>query len=71
MPFSALSRLGFSSVGTSVGKKQIEYVKSHWQDRYTRKPWGKPLLIAFGCLLGFVALTTIVAMAAAAIFGIQ
>jgi hypothetical protein len=55
----------------SLGKKQIEYVKSHWQDRYTRKPWGKPLLVAVGCLLGFVALTTIVAMAAAAIFGIQ
>jgi hypothetical protein len=36
----------------SLGRKQIRYVKETWQDRYTRKPWQKPLLIAFCCLIG-------------------
>jgi len=41
----------------SLGKKQIKYVRDVWRDGYERKPWKKPLLIAFGCLAGaFVAL---------------
>jgi hypothetical protein len=34
----------------SLGKKQIRYVKETWGERYTRKSWKTPLLIAFGCL---------------------
>jgi len=42
----------------SLGRKQITYVRETWRDRYQRKPWTKPLLIAFCCLIGtFVALT--------------
>jgi hypothetical protein len=36
----------------SLGKKQIKYVKEAWREGYERKPWTKPLLIAFGCLIG-------------------
>lgn len=36
------------------GKKQYDYVKNNLQDKYKRKPWGKPLLIAVGALLVFV-----------------
>jgi hypothetical protein len=39
----------------SQGKKQIKYVKDTWQDRYQRKSWTKPLLIAFGWWLGVIA----------------
>jgi hypothetical protein len=40
----------------SLGKKQIKYVKDTWQDRYHRKSLARPLLIAFGCLIGLFAL---------------
>jgi hypothetical protein len=33
------------------GKKQYDYVKNNLQDKYKRKPWGKPLLIAAGALV--------------------
>ncbi len=36
------------------GKKQYDYVKNNLQDKYKRKPWGKPLLVAVGALLVFV-----------------
>jgi hypothetical protein len=36
----------------ALGKKQIAHVKETWGDTYERRPWKKPLLIAFGCLLG-------------------
>jgi hypothetical protein len=55
----------------SLGKKQIEHVKSRWQGRYTRKPWGKPLLIAFACLAGFMVVATLLSIVAASLFGIQ
>jgi len=41
-----------------LGKRQIRYVKETWRDRYKRKPWNKPLLIAFSILIGtFIVLT--------------
>jgi hypothetical protein len=41
-----------------LGKRQIRYVKETWRDRYERKPWNKPLLIAFSVLIGtFIVLT--------------
>src|SRR5438876_7735871 len=36
----------------SLGKKQIAFVKETCRDGYEHKPWKKPLLIAFGCLIG-------------------
>jgi hypothetical protein len=36
----------------TLAAKQIRYVKETWQDRYVRKPWTKPLIIAFCCLIG-------------------
>jgi hypothetical protein len=53
----------------SLGKKQAQYVKDTFQDRYQRKPWPKPLLIAFGCLVGFFAVTFILAIVADSISG--
>jgi hypothetical protein len=54
---------------SSLGTKQIKYVKETFQDRYQRKSWKKPLLIAFGCLLGFFVALFILAIVADAIFG--
>ena len=51
----------------SLGKKQIQYVKETWQDGYQRKPWAKPLLVAFGCLIGFLLLSVVVE----SFFGLQ
>jgi hypothetical protein len=55
----------------SLGKKQIKYVKDSWQDRYQRKPWTKPLLIAFSCLIGLFAALFLFAVIAEAVFGSQ
>jgi hypothetical protein len=45
-------------IARNGGKKQIMYVKETWRDRYERKPWNKPLLIAFCVLVGtFIVLT--------------
>ena len=55
----------------SLGKKQIQYVKSQLHNGYTRKPWSKPLLVAFGCFVGFMVLVTILSVAAATVFGIK
>jgi len=38
----------------SVGRKQIEFVRENYQDQYQRKPWAKPLLIAFGCVVALM-----------------
>ncbi len=42
-----------------LGKNQTRYVKETWQDGYERKPWTKPLLIAFCCLIGTVLVLTL------------
>jgi hypothetical protein len=55
----------------SLGKKQIAYVKDSWRDGYQRKSWKKPLLVAFGCLIGSGIAVFIVAMAVALIFGVK
>ena len=39
----------------TVGTKQVDYVKDQLQSAYVHKPWGVPLMIAFGGLLGFLA----------------
>src|SRR5262249_24113727 len=36
-----------------LGKQQAQYVKATWQGHYPRKPWAAPLLIGFGCLVGY------------------
>lgn len=55
----------------SLGKKQIAYVKDTWQDRYQRKPWTKPLLIAFGCLFGLFVALFILLLVVQLLFGSQ
>jgi hypothetical protein len=35
------------------GKPQMNFVKSRYGKEYPRKEWGKPILIAFGALIGF------------------
>lgn len=56
---------------SSLGKNQIRYVKNTLQNGYQRKSWSKPLLIAFGCLGGFLAAVVTFGAIAASIFGIQ
>lgn len=42
----------------ALGKEQVRYVKQTWRDRYQRKPWKKPLIIASCFLIGtFIGLT--------------
>jgi hypothetical protein len=48
----------------SIGKKQISYVNETWQSGYQRKSWTKPLLGAFGCLIGFMLLIVIFSVVA-------
>jgi hypothetical protein len=55
----------------SLGKKQIAYVKETWRDGYQRKPWKKPLLIAFGCLIGAFALLFVLGLVEELFFGSQ
>ena len=55
----------------SLGKKQIHYVKNTFQEGYQRKPWTKPLLVAFGGLVGFLIVLFILAMAAEFFSGSQ
>jgi uncharacterized membrane protein YfcA len=47
-----------------LGRKQIQYVKETFKDGYHRKPWTKPLLIAFGGLVGFFIVIGIFTIAA-------
>lgn len=54
----------------SLGTKQIKFVKARWQDGYQRKSWTQPLLIAFGCLVGWFVSLVIFAILAKLIFGI-
>ena len=55
---------------SSLGKNQIKHVKDMWQDRYQRKPWFKPLIIAFACLIVCIAAIIILGVVAESIFGI-
>ena len=43
----------------SLGMNQVAYVKKTWGDRYERKPWTTPLLIASCCLLGAIVVLVI------------
>ena len=52
----------------SLGRKQIAYVKETWRDGYERKPWKKPLLVAFGSLFGLSAVTIVLTMASEIVF---
>lgn len=38
----------------SIGKKQCIYVKENFKDEYPRKPWLKPLLIAFSIFIAYI-----------------
>jgi hypothetical protein len=55
----------------SLGRKQVRYVKDNWQDGYQRKPWTKPLLIAFGCLVGFFIALFVLVVVAESLFGLR
>ena len=39
----------------SATREQAKYVKARYGNSYPRKPWTKPLLIATGCLIAFIA----------------
>lgn len=51
----------------SLGKKQATYVRETFQDRYQKKHWTKPLLIAFGCLAAVFFVTVIFAVVSEAV----
>ncbi len=54
-----------------LGKNQIRYVKDTWQDRYQRKSWMKPLVVACACLVGFLFACVPLGALASAVFGIE
>lgn len=55
----------------SLAKKQIRYVKETYRGGYDRKPWRKPLLIAFGCLIGAFVVLFAIAVVQELVFGSQ
>ena len=55
----------------SLGKKQARYVKDTWQKRYQRKPWAKPLFVAFCCVVGMFAGFCVLGAIAASLFALQ
>ena len=54
----------------TLGKKQIKHVKETLPNGYQRRPWKKPLLIAFGCMVGFVVVAIVLLLVAEKFFGI-
>jgi len=54
----------------ALGKKQIQHVKETWPTGYDRKPWVKPLFIAFGCLVGYLVVIVVLGVIAESFFGI-
>jgi hypothetical protein len=55
----------------STGKVQAHYVKEVFGTSYTHKGWTAPLLVAFGCMIGFVALAIAIEIAAELFQGIE
>jgi hypothetical protein len=53
----------------SLGRKQITYVKETWGDRYERKSWKKPLLIASCCLIGVIGTSIALTMVELLVLG--
>jgi hypothetical protein len=53
----------------ALAKKQAKYVKDTFGSNYQKKTWGKPLLIAFACFVGFMLLAIALAFVAELING--
>lgn len=53
----------------TAAKKQITYVQATFRDGYQRKPWDKPLLIGFGCLIGVLVVFFLLSVAQASLSG--
>jgi len=51
----------------SSGRSQAEYVKSRYGKDYTRRSWGKPLLLGFLALVGFIVFIVVVSVVAVAL----
>jgi hypothetical protein len=56
---------------SSSGRPQARYVKERFGKDYTRKGWGKPLLIAFGATLGYFFAVGILAALLVGITGVR
>jgi hypothetical protein len=54
-----------------LGRKQAKFVKETYGTGYQKKSWAKPLLIAFGCLAGFIILVVAFGFAAELIHGTE
>jgi hypothetical protein len=50
----------------AVGRDQAKYVKATFATDYPRKPWGRALLIALGCCVGYFVAAFVVGIASAA-----
>ena len=53
----------------SQGRPQIKYVKKKYGKEYDKKSLDKPLLIALGCLVGYVLFSSIIAEIYSGLFG--
>ncbi len=55
----------------TLGNKQMAFVKATHGDSYPRKSWGKPLLIAFACLIALMVVVFAIAFVLALIHAPQ
>ena len=74
IPDSLLRLVGLVMLLTwyfTLGKKQLQFVKSTWGNQDPRKPWKKPLLIGFGCFVAYLVVGIVIAVIAELLFGIK
>lgn len=55
----------------TLGKKQASFVKETYASGYIKKPWSKPLLIGFACVIGLFIVAFALAFIAEMLAGTQ
>ena len=55
----------------SQGRTQIKYIKEKYGNDYEKKKWGKPLLLGFCCMVGYVIFSIVVAISYNMLFSIS
>lgn len=53
----------------SIGKSQRAFVLARFGKDYPRRGWGKPILVALGCFVGFIVVAGIVGLLIGALTG--
>ena len=50
---------------SNAGRKQVKFVRDTWAGNYLKRSWNKPLWVGLGCLVTFIALCVLGAIAIA------